>query len=72
MMKQAMANCKIYVTQEGGNSIQAPELLRRWQTSLYFTLPNFIGSEPLRKTNMQSKGMSRHMTYLIKMIKTGK
>lgn len=36
--------------------------LREWQaSSLYFTLPVFIGSDPGRRTNKQRKGASRRI-----------
>lgn len=43
---------------------------RRWQVSIYFTLLVFIALGSVQKTGKQSKGASRPISYLIKIIKT--
>lgn len=45
--------------------------LRKWQATFYLTLLDFMCPEPVQRTNMQSEGVSRRISCLIKIIKTG-
>lgn len=50
------------------NRVQSERsFLRRCQGSFFFTVPVFVGSGLLRKTNDQSKGASRQNCYQIQM-----
>lgn len=61
------------MAREDRNSIRASTFLKEIvDISTYFTLPDFIGSESLRKTNKQSKEAIRQITYLIKIISQAK
>lgn len=46
-------------------------LCRRWQVSFHFTLIVVMGSKSARRTSKKSEGVSRRISYLIKMIITG-